>query len=146
MDIRTIIQDGRGRWTVTAPGLSEESGLDSAVIISLFTDRRAEADDLLPDGSSDLGGWWADAFPDIPGDKIGSRLWLLRRAKLTDETLRQLEEYASEALQWLLTDGVVVGLAVVAERLARTAAGVVITMQRPQQGPLQYRFTQYWEG
>lgn len=146
MDIRTIIKDGRGHWTVSAPGLAEETGLDTAIIISLFTDRRAEADDILPDGGDDRRGWWGDAFADKPGDKIGSRWWLLRRSKITEETLLRLEEYGMEALQWLLDDQVAVDLSVIASRVSRTGVQVDISFARPKQGPVKYRFTKYWEG
>ncbi|WP_235210433.1 phage GP46 family protein [Caballeronia sordidicola] len=30
---------------------------------SLFTDRQARADDVIPDGSDDPRGWWRDTDP-----------------------------------------------------------------------------------
>ena len=53
--------------------LTKEQGLASAVIISLFTDRRASVDDRLPDfNSTDRKGWWGDlAKPEVEGDEIG---------------------------------------------------------------------------
>lgn len=53
-------------------------------------------------------------FPEIDRDKIGSRLWTLERAKRTTETLRLAEDYAKEALNWLIEDGVAASIAVVA--------------------------------
>lgn len=106
--------------TVTIDGQSIKLGLDStqplvrAVIVSLFTWRRANADDKLP---ADLRmGWWGDTFPTVPNDRIGSRLWLLGRSKLLPETVNQAKEYATEALQWLVVDGVVARVDVEAER------------------------------
>lgn len=58
-----------------------DESLVPAVLVSLLTDRRAEASDVLPDGSSDRRGWWADAYLE-GGDRYGSRLWLLDRAML----------------------------------------------------------------
>ncbi|WP_241085111.1 phage GP46 family protein [Candidatus Vondammii sp. HM_W22] len=41
--------------------LAANDGLHSAVLVSLFTDRRAANDDLLPSSALDRRGWWADA-------------------------------------------------------------------------------------
>jgi phage gp46-like protein len=80
--------------------------LNTAVLISLFTHRKALPDDPLPDEQSrDREGWWADSYAENE-DIIGSRLWLLRRSKATQNTLNQAKIYAEEALQWLIDDGV----------------------------------------
>jgi phage gp46-like protein len=93
-------------WLLHAASLKGEDGLQTAIIISLFTDRRANADDVIPDGSNNKRGWWADAFPDIDNDKIGSRLWLLHREKDMQSVVNRAYDYAVEALQWLVEDGV----------------------------------------
>ena len=83
----------------------KDGGLETAVAISLFTDRRI-GDEQLPQGTTDKKGWWGDLFPEVDQDKIGSRLWLLAREKRTTEVLRKAEDYAKEALNWLVEDGV----------------------------------------
>ena len=61
----------------------------------------------MPDPNSiDRRGWWADSTSEADNDQIGSRLWLLERAKNITETLRKAEEYAIEALQWMITEGI----------------------------------------
>jgi len=86
--------------------LLREGGLESAVIMSLFTDRRAKEDDTLDD-KNDLRGWWADRLDvDANDDKIGSRIWLLERSKTTNQTIVKLKEYILEALDWMVEDGV----------------------------------------
>ncbi len=106
--------------TVVIDGQTIKLGLDStqplvrAVIVSLFSWRRAHADDKLP--ADQRMGWWGDTFPTVPNDRIGSRLWLLSRAKLLPETVNQANEYATEALQWLVQDGVAARVVVEAER------------------------------
>lgn len=88
----------------TATGaLAQDDGLATAVLLSLFLDRRAGPDDPLPDGT-DRRGWLGDALA-ADGDRIGSRLWLLMREKQVEETRRRAEEYAEEALAWLVEDG-----------------------------------------
>ncbi len=74
-----------------------EVSLRRAVEISLFTWRRANASDQLED--DERYGWWGDSFPLVANDRIGSRLWLLRRRKLTTETIGAAVTYAQEALR-----------------------------------------------
>ena len=93
---------------------SLETSLIRAVVISLFTWRRAATDDPLDD--DERFGWWGDSYPTIADDRIGSRLWLLRRVKLTTDTQRDAEFYAREALQWMLDDGQVLEVDVITER------------------------------
>lgn len=80
-----------------------KTALTRSVLISLFTWRRASSDDALDD--TERFGWWGDSFPTVADDRIGSRLWLLRRVKLTRQTQLDAEFYAREALQWLIDDG-----------------------------------------
>lgn len=100
--------------------LVSDDGLQTAAIISLFTDRRARDDDTLPDiVLGDRRGWWGDLVsPEVEDDKIGSRLWLLEREKTLPEALIRAEQYAKEALQWMIDDGVVASISVTAERAA----------------------------
>lgn len=93
---------------------SLETSLIRAVVISLFTWRRAATDDPVDD--DERFGWWGDSYPTIADDRIGSRLWLLRRVKLTADTQRDAEFYAREPLQWLLDDGQVLEVDVITER------------------------------
>jgi phage gp46-like protein len=99
-------------YALSGGDLAIDNGLDTAVALSLFTDRLAAADDEIPDGSGDRRGWWGDLPPDgttpeaQATDLIGSRFWLLSRAKRTQDTLNRAQGYGLEALQWLLDDGV----------------------------------------
>lgn len=81
--------------------------VETAVLISLFTDRLAEVNDAIPDARpgfpGDRRGWWGDD----PKNPIGSRLWLLMRSKGPLDVAAKAEEYAAEALQWMIDDGVV---------------------------------------
>lgn len=146
MDIKTFYVDGRCDWQVSRPGLAEETGLETAMIISLFTDRRANPDDVLPDGGDDRRGYWADAYSDIEGDRWGSRLWLLEREKLVPETLRRAREYAEEALAWMIEDDVVDRIVVKAEAVEQKLLALSIEIYRPGQAPDRYRFNRYWQG
>lgn len=119
-DIRTVwdLQRLAGDWVFVPPDLVTGRDLETAAILSLFTDRLAHADDRLPDpGDSDRRGWWADWEADE--GELGSRLWLISREKETEEVRQRAEEYCREALQWMLDDDVADSVAVVAEWNAR---------------------------
>lgn len=147
-DIQTAIIDEiqpRFDYRIDPPGLAEDDGLQTAVIISLFTDRRARADDALPGAEDDRRGWWADAYPEVAGDEIGSRLWLLARAKQTDETLNRARDYALEALQWLVEDGVASTVNVTATWVQPGALELQAQVVKPDDAQIDYRFRQAWE-
>lgn len=122
-----------------------DAGLETAVSISLFTDRRVTDQELGP-GETEKKGWWGDVFPDVEGDQIGSRLWLLARAKRTQETLRLAEDYAREALQWMLDDGVAASITVTSEFQGDVMDGrwaILIQIVRPNGESA--RFTALWD-
>lgn len=110
----------QGDWVLEPPDLAGGADLESAVILSLFTDRLALPDDPLPDPSDgDRRGWWADWNADEVFDQpvglIGSRIWLLEREKATNDVRLRAEDYTREALQWLLDDDVADEVNVAAE-------------------------------
>lgn len=84
----------------TSPS-SIDNHLHRALIISLFTWRRKKEGD-----DTDCPyGWWGDSYPSVNNDKIGSRLYLLKRSKLTNQTANFAKIYLREALQWMIDDG-----------------------------------------
>lgn len=88
--------------------------LSRAVVISLFTWQRASQSDEVD--NDQRMGWWGDTFAENKGDKIGSKLWLLLRQKVTDETINRAQEYAYDALKWLIDDGICSDITVDVER------------------------------
>ncbi|WP_247751168.1 phage GP46 family protein [Citrobacter freundii] len=59
-------QLSRGELTINHDGLSRDEGMVTLVLICLFTDVRADTDDIIPDNSSDPRGWPGDTFSDYP--------------------------------------------------------------------------------
>lgn len=80
--------------------------LETMIIISLFSDRRAEPSDVLPYGQTDPRGWCGDSYAGVPGFLLGSRLWLLQGARATATLPKTARGYIVEALQWMITDEV----------------------------------------
>lgn len=124
--------------------LLADDGLETAVLISLFTDRRAEDGDVLPEQESDRRGWWGDTQPIAEDDRIGSRLWLLGRAKETPDLLSRVNEYVSEALAWLVTDKVVERVDVESDIVGNGIVEFTISIQRPKADPVQFRYNYTW--
>jgi len=103
-------------------GLETGRELESYVVTALFTDRLAEADDVLPDDSGDRRGWWGDAFEPnadrlAEGFGIGSRLWLLNREKVTPGLLARVDDYVDQALRSAVDLGAVARVGVEVERV-----------------------------
>ena len=97
------------------PGPDSDIALARAVLVALNTDRLALQDDSLPNPRDDnRRGWWGDlnAKTIWGGWPIGTRLWLLTRAKITDanaaqgSTLARAQTYIAEALQPFVDAGI----------------------------------------
>lgn len=117
--------------------------LASAVVTSLFTDRRAEPDDVLPTesglvrtplpGHAARRGWWGDSEGQFDGadrGRIGSRLWLLGREKRRPDVLRRARLYAEEALAWLIDDGIAEAVEATAEFQGDDRLALLVVIRR----------------
>ena len=136
-DIGLFLVEGCFDVKVENGDLKSDDGLETAVIISLFTDRRV-SEQQLPDLAVSKRGWWGDMFSDIDGDQIGSRLWTIERRKRTDETLRLYEDFAKEALDWLIEDGVASTITVLAAYDSQGQAVGEIIITRPSGATSRY--------
>jgi phage gp46-like protein len=134
--------------------IDETEALASAVIVALGTNRRANADDILPNGAEDTDrrGWWADENADAiwNGWPIGSRLWLLDRHKITGfeahqgSTLARVDSYVREALQPFIQNRIVSRVDVT---VTRTALQTIVANVMLYRGPLptiQLQFQDLW--
>ncbi len=99
--------------SATGADLQSLHSLHSAIVIALFTDRRAEPYEL--NGETDPHGWWGDSVDLDDGEQpLGSKLWLLRREVLNDVTAARAQAYATEALQPFIDNNVVAQFNIVA--------------------------------
>ena len=144
MDIKLAIKDIGGDITQIGFELATDDSLETAVVVSLFTDRRANGDDVLPDPAGGLRGWWGDSFAAKYGDKIGSRLWLLSREKQLPAVVSRAREYAEEALRWLVEDGIAKRVTVTAEIVRQGVLGLRIVIDRPD-SPATFAYQYLWE-
>ncbi|MBL9102171.1 MAG: phage GP46 family protein [Myxococcales bacterium] len=97
---------GAGRLQVDPEtgALATDRGLVSVVALCLFTNAEATAKEIETAGLDAQEGWWAEAdgVRDPSRPRMGSKLWLLKREKTIAATLRRGEDYARNALRWLV--------------------------------------------
>jgi len=142
-DIKSLwnVDELHADWLENPGALASGDDFQTAVIISLFTDRVARADDPYED--NDRRGWWGDSTED---SQLGSRLWLIRREKLTREVALRSEEYAREALKWLVDDGVVIQVEPVARIVYPNRLNLFIRYLIPQNNAWEtLQFYWVWE-
>ena len=89
--------------------------LSRALVISLFTWRRADTGDDIDDEQSKQG-WWGDTFSEIKGDRIGSKLWQLTRKTINQDVIKQAIEFTEQALNWMIEDNICSDIEVSAEK------------------------------
>lgn len=122
-------QLGAADLAYTAGDLVLDGGLETAVLLSLFTGTE--------------GGWWGDEFPVVANDVFGSALWEIARAKATATTVRRAQEIAEAALSWLISDAVASSITVVVTGAA-PVLHYAITITRPAAAPAVYRYSYNW--
>jgi phage gp46-like protein len=145
-DIGLFIIDDCIQPVIESGDLLGDDSLETAVLISLFTDQRVSVAEL-PSGeeSSSRRGWWGDLFADIESDQIGSKLWLYQRAKRTQDNLTQIETTATESLKWLLDDGVAKSVSVEASFDDDNDSGVIIEIEITKPDDTENRFKFFWD-
>lgn len=113
--------------------LRTDFSLETPVLISIFTDVQASAQEIKSAGLDRQQGWWADAdsLRATGVRKMGSKLWLLSRGKTTRETCKRVEQYVKESLQWLIDDGIVASVAVTATKAASGILNLSVSLYKP---------------
>lgn len=171
MDIALVFNPATFTCDLAMAGtdLLTDDGLKTAVLISLFTDRRAEPDDALPDdlpgqpGTGNPRGWWGDWYAPpqlpailgastpfapgtlpVPADRIGSRLWLLSREKQLQSVVAKAQAYCQEALAWLTDNQIAAQVSVDAEIVAPGILGLQIDILEPSGNTQNYQFQYVW--
>ena len=136
-----------GDWSLAEGDLQTGQDLETACLVSLFTDKLATPDFVPTDGTSDRRGWWADLYNDQP---LGSNLWQLERAKKTRDTLGLARRYAQDALQWLVDDGVAASVVVdtrwLGDPTGSTMMGIAIAITAPNGSLTRFVFGYMWSG
>jgi phage gp46-like protein len=141
-------------WLSNAAGqIDETQALASAVLIALNTDALADVSDVLPDPrDSDRRGWWGDldAAKLRRGWPIGSKLWLLRRAKIVGSdasegsTLVRVESYCRACLQPFVDARMFSQFTVVAQQETDQRITASIVIYRGPKPAIQLQYAVLW--
>jgi phage gp46-like protein len=141
-------------WLLLDDGtLDDTQALATAVIVALGTDRLALPGDILPDpDSTDRAGWWGDmdAKELFNGWPIGSRLWLLKRAKIVGPedphgaTIILVEQYIREAIQPFIDMRIATSFEVEAWRVGTEQIDAMVVIYRGPKTPVELRFQVLW--
>ena len=115
-----------------------EDFFDTAILYSLFGERRANADEVVD--ARRRRGWIGNA----EDFENGSKIWLLRQSRLTRDTLNRLKDEAEKALQWLVDDGYAVSVADVSATLNGGRVFLNVTINRSRDKVIR-RYYELWE-
>lgn len=104
-------------WLVSCQNFECSGALNDAIITSLFTEAR--------DASCDQGGWWAQPSK-------GSRLHTITTTNIS-QAMALAEGFADDALQWLVSDGVITDLRVSSEYEQGGSIRLCVSYAQPEQ-------------
>jgi len=144
-DAAMVMTEFGGDLVLFGFDLERDDGLETAVIISLFTDRRASPEQIPPEyPQDDLRGYWGDITNASATDQTGSLLWLLAREKQLPQTLSRAEQYCREALAWMIDDLVSTRIDVAASYISQGWMQLVIDIYRPTGQAVRYQYNYEW--
>lgn len=144
-DAAMVMTEFGGDLVLFGYDLERDDGLETAVIISLFTDRRASAEQIPPEyPQDDLRGYWGDITNISATDQTGSLLWLLAREKQIPQILSRAEQYCREALDWMIEDLVSTRIEVTATYPAPGWMLLVIDIYRPNGTVVRFQYNYEW--
>lgn len=141
-------------WLQTPTGLIDETDqLASAIIVALNSDALADESDALPDPrDTNLRGWWGDldAGAIWNGWPLGSKLWLLTRAKIVDNNAREgativrIKAYIMAALQPFITAGICSKVSVDTSQSNLQRLNATIVIYRGPKTAIQLEYQALW--
>ncbi len=141
-------------WLSTPSGLLDETNeLITAILVAFNTDAQASSSDVLPDPrSTDRRGWWGDLDAAIiwNGWPIGSKFWLLTRAKILDQNAREgatvarAEAYCGACLQPFVAAGICSSFTVKAWQHDIQSIYASVKIYRGPKTAIQLEFAPLW--
>lgn len=153
--VPAIVEGCTMDWLVLDSGLLDESEeLATSLRVALGTDALSDVDEILPDpDSTDRRGWWGDFEAELiwGGWPIGSKLWLLSRAKITDapssegSTVARAKQYTEDAIRPFLDRGVATDQAVLATRVGLDRIYVHAVVFRGPLAEIELSYQMLWD-
>lgn len=94
--------DGIFDFVIEDGDLVVTDGLESAIVVSLFSDRRADESEV--GNPRHRRGWIGDLVSGEPQDRHGSGLWLYEQRRLTDAVATGVRVEAEQAMDWMVEE------------------------------------------
>lgn len=129
--------------TFTNGDLTSTTGLDTAVLMSIYTDARASYSEV-PEIQR-RRGWWGNIVSNYPNYEIGSKIWLLQQSRLDQNTLNLAKTYSYNCLSWMIDDGYITNINVSTEKTNSEEMLANITLSISQNIILNNSY-QLWQG
>lgn len=118
-----------------------EDAFDTAIIVSLFTDARADVSEVaIPERRR---GWAGNEV--TPGFVLGGKLWLFTtQSRITRTVMNEMEDAARDSLTWMVDRGLATGITGVSVTMAGIGIlRLALTIERsPSQ--IERRFFELW--
>ena len=118
--------------------LATVNDLSTAILTSLFTDARADPEQVVV---PELRRGWVG---DEEGFRLGSKLWLTEPAKATQQTMNIAAGFAREALQWLLDKDIAIAIDVEGEITGPRQGRLTIIITAPD-GRTETQYVELWQ-
>lgn len=132
--------DGLYDFVIEGNEFASAGGFETAIPVSLFTDARAPA--ALVSEPQNRRGWIGNLMTAATLRQLGSILWVLEQARITQETMNIARLEAQAAFQWMLDDGVALGVLVDLTNVPR--GGIIITIRITDTSNVVSRYQTLW--
>lgn len=102
-------------------------GLESAILVSLFSDRRADESEVP--NPMQRRGWIGNTIASTPTDNHGSGLWLYEQRRMTQEIANAVRMESEQCLQWMVEENLAAWVeAGIGMRPSRRQLDIVVTL------------------
>lgn len=91
-DYDLVVKDGT---------LASTDTFNTSLLMTLFAEKRASQAEIAP--AYLRRGWWGNVLNFVPNFEIGSKMWLLSQARVSQRTLNFAISYLQDAFSWLTT-------------------------------------------
>jgi phage gp46-like protein len=80
-------------------------GLESAIYMSVLCEKRADESEIQK--PEYRRGDWSNELNEVEGYEVGSKFWLLEKARNTQEAINKGLQYIKDGLEWMIEDGLI---------------------------------------
>lgn len=132
--------DGLYDFVIEGNEFASAGGFETAIPVSLFTDARAPA--ALVSEPQYRRGWIGNILTAATMRQLGSILWVLDQSRITQERLNVARLAAQDAFQWMVDDGVALGVKVDVQR--NSVIGIIVFIEITDTSNVVSRYQTLW--